>query len=391
MRRLISILALGAAFSTSATGALADGSTQPASDITFNSAKLNATVDVGDTVHFQYGTTSLSLSTPLATATNTSYSRTISGLTPGTTYRFRIVTDDNTGSERTFTTDSAPSASTGATDMITTSSGRISGTVDPNGALTEYRFEWGTSSNLGRFTPKASAGDGVGETPVAAVLAGLTPNKRYYYRVTATNAAGTVRGSTRSFVTGKILTGLTIAVEPSYLRYAATAAISGQLTGSGVGGVTLALEYQVFPFSEPFKELKTTRTTSGGSYRITVPALLQSTNIRVVARSTPAISSQTRLLHSRPIVGINVRRGARRLVFRGVMWPAMPSGIVRIQRRSPRGKWVTVRRGSVSVRDANRSAYRLSVKRRSGVYRALVNPRDGGAHAAGYSRVRVVR
>ena len=59
-----------------------------------------------------------------------------------------------------------------------------------------------------------------------------------------------------------------------------------------------------------------------------------------------------------------------------------------LQKRSPRGRWATVRRKAAQRLDANRSRYSFSVKRRkrAGRYRVVVLARDGGAHVPGRSR-----
>ena len=263
--------------------------------------------------------------------------------------------------------------------------------MDPNGDTTTYRFEWGTSSSLGKVTPTTSAGSGSSSVPVAATITGLTVNKRYYYRVSATNSAGTVKGSTRSFVTSKSFSGLTIAVQPGYIRYGGAATISGRLSGTGAGGVTVSLEFQPFPYTDPFKPLKTTKTSSSGSYKLAATGILTSTRVRVVTQTSPPFTSLTRTLLSRPVVGMTMRKGRTKTVFRGTTQPAMPNGLVRVQRRSPRGKWITIKRGRLASAGPERSRYRLSVRKRKGAYRVLVVPRDGGAHASGRSRIRVVR
>ena len=89
--------------------------TSPATSITSSSARLNGTVDphgLSTTVYFQYGrTTSYGNRTPNQTKTGNNYqnvSANISGLSAHTTYHFRIVARNSTGTrygtDRTLTT-----------------------------------------------------------------------------------------------------------------------------------------------------------------------------------------------------------------------------------------------------------------------------------------------
>jgi hypothetical protein len=89
--------------------------TNPATNVVSSSATLNGTVDphgLTTSVHFQYGTTtSYGLTTASQAKTGNTYqsvSANISGLAAGTTYHFRIVATNSSGtangSDRTFTT-----------------------------------------------------------------------------------------------------------------------------------------------------------------------------------------------------------------------------------------------------------------------------------------------
>jgi hypothetical protein len=63
----------------------------------------------------------------------------------------------------------------------------------------------------------------------------------------------------------------------------------------------------------------------------------------------------------------------------------VPNGRATLQKRSPRGKWVPLRRARVSALSGGRSRYRFTVRRR-GTYRVVVLPRDKFAHVHGTSR-----
>jgi hypothetical protein len=70
--------------------------------------------------------------------------------------------------------------------------------------------------------------------------------------------------------------------------------------------------------------------------------------------------------------------------------PAVPNGRAGLQKRSPSGRWVPVRRARVHPLSGGRSRYAFTVRRR-GSYRVAVLPRDNFAHVHGTSRVVTIR
>ncbi|MGN6190089.1 MAG: hypothetical protein ACTHOE_14435 [Conexibacter sp.] len=95
----------------------------------------------------------------------------------------------------------APTAVTGDATGITDTQVTVAGTVNPQGQLTSYAFQYGTTTAYGQQTALTSASSGTADTPVRADLAGLTPGTTYHYRVIATNADGTTVGADRTFRT----------------------------------------------------------------------------------------------------------------------------------------------------------------------------------------------
>ena len=77
----------------------------------------------------------------------------------------------------------------------------LAGTVNPQGQLTSYAFQYGTTTAYGQQSALTSAGSGTADAPVTADLAGLTAGTTYHYRVIATNATGTTVGADRTLRT----------------------------------------------------------------------------------------------------------------------------------------------------------------------------------------------
>src|SRR3989344_2430588 len=77
----------------------------------------------------------------------------------------------------------------------------VKGTVNPNGAITTYWYEYGQTSSLGLKTAGYSVGSGYTTIYTPAYLTGLISNTNYYFRLVSANAFGIVVGATYSFKT----------------------------------------------------------------------------------------------------------------------------------------------------------------------------------------------
>lgn len=84
---------------------------------------------------------------------------------------------------------------------IAQSSAYLNGSVDPNDSSTNVWFEYGTTQSFGSFTPQVNQGSGDFSINFVSTVVGLQSNTTYYFRVAATNALGTIYGSTLSFTT----------------------------------------------------------------------------------------------------------------------------------------------------------------------------------------------
>jgi multidrug efflux pump subunit AcrA (membrane-fusion protein) len=192
-----------------ATAATPVATTGQASSIGSTTATLGGTVNPGALVttdYFEYGTSATNLSSRTATFNDGSGSGSVSrtstlhGLKPNTTYEFRLVATNSsgtsTGVQQTFTTTAAskPVVVTGSASGALTSSVTLSGSVNPAGTDTKYWFEYGTTSKYGAKTRVVDAGSGTTAAAVSATVTGLRPNTTYLFRVVARNGFGTSIG-----------------------------------------------------------------------------------------------------------------------------------------------------------------------------------------------------
>ena len=188
--------------------------TGSSSNVTGSSATVSGTVNPGGqatTYAFEYGpTANYGYQTAQGSAGSGSSSvpetASLSGLTPGTTYHYRIVAynagNTDVGGDHTFTTPNPPIPVTGAATSISSSEATLSGTVDPNGHTTSYEFQFGTTALLGQITPPAGIGSGSSQVSVHQTVTGLAPNTTYYYRLVGTSTGGgTGYGAVKSFKT----------------------------------------------------------------------------------------------------------------------------------------------------------------------------------------------
>ncbi|MGA2624618.1 MAG: T9SS type A sorting domain-containing protein [Bacteroidota bacterium] len=188
--------------------------TNPATNLTINSATLNGTVIANaDTalVTFEWGSslsygnstpvTITTVSGPMAVAYN------LSGLSMSSTYHYRLDARNATGTlyggDQTFTTlgpGSAPSVMTMPATEVTGGSAQLNALVKSYASSASVNFEWGTTSAYGNSTPDTVT-TASGFVPVACTINGLSAGTRYYYRAVATNAKGTSYAGDRTFVT----------------------------------------------------------------------------------------------------------------------------------------------------------------------------------------------
>jgi hypothetical protein len=380
--------------------------TGAADSVTTSGATLTGTVSPGGqatTYHFEYGTSaSYGLTTPETDAGSgssaVSVSAAVSGLTADTTYHYRLVARNasgtNDGADRTFRTGAnpkAPSVGSLTANNVGPVSANLRANVNPNRLATTVHFEYGTTTSYGSATGEQGIGSGSSSVTVQTGVGGLRPDTRYHFRAVATNAAGVSRGGDHSFVTAKTPTG--VALTPSTTRpvWGSGLTVAGRV--SGQGSTTVALERQDFPFSTGFYEAARANADRNGNFTITVPPLFSTTRLRVTTRTAIPVSSPVVTASVAVKVGLRaLRLRGRREQLTGATWPAVPHGRVSLQRLTAAGRWLLVAHAAPRALSGNRSRYSFTVRRtRARSYRVVVVARDGGAHVPGSSRTVSVR
>jgi len=131
---------------------------------------------------------------------------TIGELKPGTTYHYRLLVSNGSGTtvgeDETFTTLPAtpPIVSTGAASGISEHAATLSATIDPQGLPSTYEFELGTSTSYG-IPVFGLAGQGTVAETIAVSVLFLEPGVTYHYRIQASNTEGTSYGADQTFTT----------------------------------------------------------------------------------------------------------------------------------------------------------------------------------------------
>ncbi len=163
--------------------------------------------------HFKYGISpSYGEETSEASAgsgsTGKSVSTLITDLKAGTTYYYRLVATNKVGTVEgtgsTFTTASPPgppSGTTGQASVLGETAATLAGAVDPDGQMTSYLFQWGTSESYGHSTSELPAGTDHSSHAETAALSELMAGTVYHFRIVAKNQTETVMGADETFTT----------------------------------------------------------------------------------------------------------------------------------------------------------------------------------------------
>ena len=335
---LTGLVLLSAGAGAAAVAAAPTAITGPVSEVRATTATATGTVNpngLATSWYFEYGTTTAYGSrTPTRGAgsgtQNVPVTEALTGLTPGTTYHYRLVATNADGTSRgadgVFTTLSTPAAVTGAVSNVTTTSARLGGTVDPNGRATTWYYEYGPTTAYGGRTPNRSAGSGNTAVSVSATVSGLTSGRLYHYRLVATSDAGSSRGADRTFSTTAqpaVRTGAAIEVGPS------TARLTGSVNPQG-RSTTWYFEYGLttrYGSRTPSRSAGSSFSDGAVSWPISRLRVAATYHYRLVARNGIGTTRGADL--SFTTTGISLTAHARRVTYgrRVMLEGAVPGGV----------------------------------------------------------------
>ncbi len=187
-----------------------DLSTDAPTNLTGTSATLNGSFNPNGEkteYYFEWGPTTTygnttSLPVDAGSASGTTHVHfDLAGLSPATTYHYRIVASNSQGTsdgsdEVVTTSASVPLIRREQANQVHSESAVISAQVNPGGKPTTYHFEYGPadcSSNPCTSVPatEIEMGSGNSYLSVSVPLTGLSQGTTYHYRVVATNKLGT--------------------------------------------------------------------------------------------------------------------------------------------------------------------------------------------------------
>lgn len=365
--------------------------TGSSTSVTVSSAALNGTVDPNGratTWYFEYGASTgygsrTSVKNAGSGTTATGVSAAVSGLRPGRLYHYRLVATSDAGTsrgaDRTFSTFGPPTAVTRPASSLTHSSARLNGTVNANGLATTWYFEYGTSTRYGARTRTRSAGKRTRPVNVSVVLTRLRAATIYHYRLVAMNSAGTRRGADATFTT----TGVSLAAQAQRVVYGRAVMLSG-LVPSGKAGETVTLFAEVFGRGSP-RSVATLVTGGGGVWQyLARPPILTS-----YIANWNGLTSRAVAIGVRPRVRFR-RIGRARFLTRVVGARSFSGRLVKLQRRTAAGRWVTVKRVRLKRRSA--ATFRVGLRRGRSRLRIVMSVNQAGpGYLAGISRTIVYR
>jgi hypothetical protein len=316
-------------------------------------------------------------------AADVSTTGSLTGLSPATSYHYRIVgvssSGEVAGGTGLFTTPAAPTVVTGPASALTATSATLNGAVNPEALATTWYFEYGPTAAYGLKTAKEKLVASANPSNLSASVVHLAPQATYHFRLVAASSAGTSYGA------GAVLiTGLAVTLNPS----ASTIVFGGsvELTGavaSGVAGAVVALDSKGFA-QTTYSGIASFITGVGGTWGFTV----RPTSRTTYEAFTSGGSSSPVVISVRPAVYLSVGKSGQ-IATRVAGSTSFANHVLQLQRLS-NGLWVTWKQVRLNARakatfatalPAGRTAIRMAI----GPFVLGINQAAPG-YLAGFSR-----
>ena len=218
-----------------------------------------------------------------------SFTSSITGLSPGTTYHVRAYATNSEGTsygdDVPFTTSTvAPTVSTTAVSSVTSTSAASGGNVTSDGGatVTARGVCWSTSANPTTADDKTTDGTGTGS--FTSSITGLSPGTTYHVRAYATNSEGTSYGDDVPFTTSTVAPTVSTTAVSSVTS--TSAASGGNVTSDGGATVTARGVCWSTSANPTTADDKTTDGTGTGSFTSSITGLSPGTTYHVRAYAT---------------------------------------------------------------------------------------------------------
>ena len=226
-----------------------------------------------------------------------SFTSSMSGLSPSTTYHVRAYATNSQGTaygqEQIFVTaqTTVPTLSTSVAAFIATTTAQSGGNITSDGGttVTTRGVCWSTTANP-TIALSSKTSDGSGAGSFTSNLAGLTQTTLYHIRAYATNTVGTSYGNDITFTTATEVTTPTVPVLTTIAitSVSATTSVSGGAITSD-GGSTISARGVCWSTSSGATIALTTKTVDGsgpGIFTSNITGLAPSTTYYVRAYAT---------------------------------------------------------------------------------------------------------
>jgi hypothetical protein len=285
-----------------------------------------------------------------------------------------------------------PSVTTGGSKAVTYASATLGGSINAEGSVTSFYFQYGPTRAYGGQSAIGSVGAGTKPVAVAVGIAGLQPLTIYHYRLVGVSAAGTTLGADHTFQTTKVPLSLAILASPNPVVFGGPVVIQGTLSGTNNASRQVILQGNAFPFTAGFLNIGNPElTNTAGGFSFTLLGAATTEQFRVVTTTNPPVISPVATESVAVKVSSHVARTRRHGFARiyGTVTPAENGAQVGML-RIVGGHGVLAGGTTLKPHGASSSSFSRVVRVHKGVYRVLVRV-VGAGQISSYGQPLLIR